>query len=342
MSINSITTEPFDIQTPSRPALAVLIVTISLLVLTLAVHPRIFAQNFIGGIAYGLVLALIALGLALILGLLGVVNFAHGGFFMLGAYGAYEIVAIQGLPFWVAFLVVPLAVGVIGVIMEVSILRRLYGENPLIGLLATFGVFLMIEEATRARWGGTPLMFELPSVLQGSVTFGIGRIGTVRVLTICVAAMVIVGTYLLMFRTDFGLTIRAGLQDREMSGFIGIDIPTRFTIVFFIGSAMAGLAGVLRGAEVGMDLTMGFEYVLLAFVIVIVGGVGSIFGSVVAGILIGIGMFVAPVTVRALATVTGIDALAVPGIGGLIPFIIMIVVLLLRPRGLFGQEGLLE
>ncbi|ARS91724.1 branched-chain amino acid ABC transporter permease [Natrarchaeobaculum aegyptiacum] len=313
-----------------------------LIVLTVAVHPRLFAQNLLGGVVYGLVLALIALGLALILGLLGVVNFAHGGLFMLGAYGAYEIIAMQGLPFWVAFLVVPLAVGAVGVAMEVGVLRRLYGENPLIGLLATFGVFIMIEEATRARWGGTPLTFDLPAVLQGSITFGVGRIATIRLLTIVVATLVIVGTYLLMYRTDFGLTIRAGLQDREMAGFIGIDIPTRFTIVFFLGSAMAGLAGVLRGAETGMDLAMGFEYVLLAFVIVIVGGVGSIFGSVVAGLLIGIGVFVAPVMVRALATATGIDALAVPGIGGIVPFLIMLAILLIRPRGLFGEEGLLE
>lgn len=342
MEISTTPLRNFRIRSLSIPTQLVIGVTVVLLLITVSIHPRLLAQNLVGGIAYGLVLALIALGLALILGLLGVVNFAHGGLFMLGAYGAYEVIAAQGLPFWVAFVVVPVGIGVLGVAMEVGVLRHLYDENPLIGLLATFGVFIMIEEAARAAWGGTPLTFGLPPLLQGSISFGIGRIATVRLLTILVATFVIVGTYLLMYRTDFGLTIRAGLQDREMAGFIGIDIPTRFTIVFFLGSAMAGLAGVLRGAEVGMDLAMGFEYVLLAFVIVIVGGVGSIFGSVVAGLVIGVGIFIAPVTVRALATATGVDALAVPGIGGLIPFIIMVVVLLIRPRGLFGQEGLLE
>lgn len=326
----------------STPVQALVVITIALLVNTLAVSPNLFIQNLIGGIAYGMVLAIIALGLALILGLLGIVNFAHGGLFMLGAYGAYEIVALQGLSFWTALVVIPVAVGVIGVAMEVGILRRLYGGTPVIGLLATFGIFVMIEEATRARWGGTPLTFEIPPVLQGSVPIGLGQIATIRLVTVFIATLVIVGTYLLMYRTDFGLTIRAGLQDREMAEFIGIDIPTRFTVVFFLGSAIAGLAGVLRGAETGMDLSMGFEFVLLAFVIVIVGGVGSIFGSVVSGLLIGISVFVAPVAVRSLATVSGIDALDVAGIGGVVPFIVMLVVLLIRPRGLFGEEGLLE
>ncbi len=326
----------------SMPAKALAVIVVVLLSATLAVSPDLFIQNLIGGVAYGMVLAIIALGLALILGLLGVVNFAHGGLFMLGAYGAYEVVALQGFSFWMALLVVPVAVGALGVTMEVTILRRLYGGTPIIGLLATFGVFVMIEEATRAKWGGTPLTFEIPASLQGSVPIGVGQIATIRLATVFVATLVIVGTYLLMYRTDFGLTIRAGLQDREMAEFIGIDIPTRFTVVFFLGSAIAGLAGVLRGAETGMDLSMGFEFVLLAFVIVIVGGVGSIFGSVVSGLLIGISVFVAPVAVRSLATVTGVDALDVAGIGGVVPYIVMLVVLLIRPRGLFGEEGLLE
>jgi branched-subunit amino acid ABC-type transport system permease component len=237
---------------------------------------------------------------------------------------------------------VPVAVGLVGVAMEVSILRRLYGENPLVGLLATFGVFLMIEEATRAQWGATPLSFAEPAILQGSVSVGIGRIATMRLFTVLVGTVVIGGIYLLMYRTDFGLTIRAGLQDQEMAEFIGVDIPTRFTIVFFLGAAIAGLAGVLRGAETGMDLTMGFEYVLLAFVIVVVGGLGSIFGSVVSALFIGIAVFLAPVVVRALATMTGVDALAVSGIGGIMPFVVLLVVLFVKPRGLFGEEGLLE
>lgn len=326
----------------SASAVAVVVASILLLLLALVQHPGLFINNFIGGLVYGMILAMISLGLALILGLLGVVNFAHGALFMLGAYGAYELVATQSLPFWTALVVVPVAVGVLGVAIEVVVLRHLYGETPIIGLLATFGVALMIEEATRARWGGTPLTFDIPSVLRGSVTLGLVQVTTMRLFTMTIGFVVVIGLYLFIHRTDFGLTIRAGVQNQEMAEFIGVDIPRRFTVVFFIGSVLAGLAGVLRGGEVGMDLGMGFEFVLLAFVIVAVGGVGSIFGSVVSAVLVGLAVFLAPVTFRSLAEVTGVSVLDVPGIGGFMPFAVLLAVLLIRPRGLFGERGLLE
>lgn len=326
-----------------RPSVIIVaVLTAILLALGLLVHPRLFVNNFIGGIVFGMILAMISVGLALILGLLGVVNFAHGALFMLGAYGAYEFVASLGLSFWAAFLIIPLLVGVMGVLIEVVVLRHLYGQTPIIGLLATFGVALMLEEATRAYWGGTPLSFDVPGVLRGSVTAGLVEVTTVRLFTMVVGLVVVVGLYAFIHRTDFGLTIRAGVQNQEMAEFIGVDIPRRFTIVFFIGSALAGLAGVLRGAEVGMDLGMGFEFVLLAFVIVAIGGVGSIFGSVVSAILVGLSVFLAPVSLRSLAEVTGTPALNIPGVGGFMPFAVLIVVLLIRPRGLFGEAGLLE
>lgn len=321
---------------------ALVAVTILLLLIGLVLHPRLFVNNFIGGLVYGMILAMISVGLALILGLLGVVNFAHGALFMLGAYGAYEIVASQGLSFWAALLIVPLLIGIVGVGIEIGVLRHLYGETPIIGLLATFGVALMLEEVARAQWGGTPLSFEVPAVLRGSVTVGLVQVTTMRLFTMAVGIVVVVGLYLLIHRTDFGLTIRAGVQNQEMAEFIGVDIPRRFTIVFFIGATLAGLAGVLRGGEVGMDLGMAFEFVLLAFVIVAVGGVGSIFGSVISAILVGLSVFLAPVTFRSLAEVTGIPGLNIPGIGGFMPFAVLLAVLLLRPRGLFGEEGLME
>lgn len=318
------------------------VVTVILLGVALVLHPRLFVNNLIGGLVYGMILAMISVGLALILGLLGVVNFAHGALFMLGAYGSYELVAVLGLPYWLALIVIPLLVGVIGVAIEVGVLRHLYGETPIIGLLATFGVALMLEEATRANWGGTPLSFDIPGVLRGSVTVGLVEVTSMRLFTMVVGTAVVVGLYLFIHRTDFGLTIRAGVQNQEMAEFIGVDIPRRFTIVFFIGATLAGLAGVLRGGEVGMDLGMGFEFVILAFVIVAVGGVGSIFGSVISAILVGLSVFLAPVTFRSLAEITGIPALNIPGIGGFMPFAVLLVVLLIRPRGLFGETGLLE
>ncbi|WP_096390551.1 branched-chain amino acid ABC transporter permease [Halopenitus persicus] len=315
---------------------------LAVVIVTLAVRPGLFISNLVGGLVYGMILMMIALGLSLILGLLGVVNFAHGALFMLGAYGAYQVVALLEMPFWLALIAVPIGVGLVGVLMEVLVLRRLYGEDPLIGLLATFGVALMLEEATRAQWGGTPLSFDPPTALRASVGMGFLEIATTRLFTAAVGAVVVVSLYLLMYRTDFGLSIRAGLQDQQMAEFLGIDIPKRFTIVFFLGTAVAGLSGVLRGAEVGMDLGMGMDFVILAFVVIVVGGLGSIFGSVVSALLIGVAVFVTPVMLRAITTVTGLEWLYVSGIGGLMPFLVMIGVLLVRPRGLFGEEGLLE
>lgn len=313
-----------------------------MLVTSLVVNPGLFVNNFIGGIVYGMILMMISLGLSLILGLLGVVNFAHGALFMVGAYGAYQVVALLGLPFWVALFVVPLAIGLLGVVMELTVLRPLYGEEPIIGLLATFGVALMLEEATRAQWGGTPLSFDTPAVLSGSITVGFVQITTMRLFTVLVGTVVAIVLYVLIYRTDFGLSIRAGLQNQEMAEFIGINIPLRFTVVFFIGTFVAGLSGVLRGAEVGMDLSMGFDFVILAFVIVVVGGLGSIFGSVASALLIGIVVFITPTVLKTISELTGIAALNVAGIGGLMPYLVMIVVLLVRPRGLFGEEGLME
>jgi len=326
----------------SGPAIGIITLTVIVLLLGLWMHPRLFLNNLIGGLVYGMILAMISVGLALILGLLGVVNFAHGALFMLGAYASYELVAIHGLPYWSALVLVPLAIGVLGVAIEVGVLRHLYGKTPIIGLLATFGVALMIEEATRAQWGGTPLSFDIPPVLRGSMEIGLVQVTTMRLFTMAVGIVTVLGLYLLIHRTDFGLTIRAGVQNQEMAEFIGVDIPRRFTIVFFIGAGLAGLAGVLRGGEVGMDLGMGFEFVLLAFVIVAVGGVGSIFGSVISALLVGLSVFLAPVTFRTIAELTGVPALNIPGIGGFMPFAVLLVVLLIRPRGLFGEEGLLE
>ncbi|WP_280535291.1 branched-chain amino acid ABC transporter permease [Halopenitus sp. POP-27] len=340
MSAATLASTPDEL--PSLPWVLAGLALLAVVIVTLAVRPGLFISNLVGGIVYGMILMMIALGLSLILGLLGVVNFAHGALFMLGAYGAYQAVALFELPFWLALIVVPIGVGLIGVLMEVTVLRRLYGEDPLIGLLATFGVALMLEEATRAQWGGTPLSFDPPAVLRASVQVGFLEIATTRLFTAAVGALVVGGLYLLMYRTDFGLSIRAGLQDQQMAEFLGIDIPKRFTIVFFIGAAIAGLSGVLRGAEVGMDLGMGMDFVILAFVVIVVGGLGSIFGSVVSALLIGVAVFVTPVMLRAITTVAGLEWLYVSGIGGLMPFLVMIGVLLVRPRGLFGEEGLLE
>lgn len=309
--------------------------------LTIAVNPGLFSTQFINGLVYGMILVMIALGLTLILGLMGVINFAHGAFFMLGAYLAYGVVAQYGLPIWVALVVAPIGVGILGVIVERFLLRRLYDTEPINGLLLTFGLAMMIEESIRYIWGASPLSYSA-DILSEPVPLLVTEVAGIRVFTTIVGIISVTAIYLLIVRTDFGLSIRAGVQDPEMTELVGENLPIKFTFLFFIGSALAGLAGVLRGAETGIDPGMASLFIILVFVVIVVGGIGSFVGSVAGGLLIGTAMFLAPTMLSSLANVTGLPWIQLPGVRRVVPFIVMIVVLLARPRGLFGEEGLLE
>ncbi|MFC4541153.1 branched-chain amino acid ABC transporter permease [Halosolutus amylolyticus] len=311
------------------------------ILLTAAVSPGLFATQFVSGLVYGMILVMIALGLSLILGLMGVINFAHGAFFMFGGYVAFAVVAQLGLPFSVALIVAPITVGLLGVVIERFLLRRLYGTEPINGLLLTFGIALMLEEAVRYTWGSAPLGYSA-DVFENPVPLLVTNVAGIRIFTTIVGILSVITIYLLIVRTDFGLSIRAGVQDPEMTELVGENLPVKFTLLFFIGSALAGLAGVLRGAETGIDPGMGSLFIILVFVVIVVGGMGSFFGSVVGGLLIGTAMFVAPTMLNALATTTGLPWLYLPGARRVVPFVVMIVVLLARPRGLFGEEGFLE
>jgi branched-subunit amino acid ABC-type transport system permease component len=315
---------------------------VALLALAFVVNPSLFVDQAVGGLVYGAILVLVTLGLSIILGLLGVVNFAHGALYMIGAYMTYQLMAVWGLPFWAALVLVPIIIGLLGVVIELAVLRRIYDENPLIGFLATFGLALMLTEATRAIWGGVPLSVTIPGLLDQSTNLVVTTVAAFRLFSVAVAVVVVGVVYLLIVGTDFGLSVRAGVLDREMAEFLGVNMPVRFVAMFFLGTAIAGLAGVLRGTEVTMNLGMGQTMVILAFVVVVVGGIGSLFGSVVAGLIIGEAIYLTPLVLRTLAEVTGIAALNIPSIGGLMPYLVMIFVLLVRPRGLFGQEGFLE
>ncbi|WP_435347807.1 branched-chain amino acid ABC transporter permease [Haloarchaeobius sp. HRN-SO-5] len=339
MSTSELTREDLAAISPAWWVAAVL--TVVLLAVAFAVQPGLFIDQAIGGLVYGMVLVLVTLGLSLILGLMGIVNFAHGAFFMLGAYLSYSVVVGLGLPFWAALVVAPLAVGAVGILVEVTVLRYLYGSDPIVSLLATFGLTLMIEEAIRAYWGTAPLELQRPEALTTGTDLGVTTVPTYRLFLVGVAVLTIVAVYLLISRTDFGLTVRAGVQDGEMTEFVGVNLPIRFTAMFFVGASLAGLAGVLYSAETGMRTTMGETFVILAFVVVVVGGVGSLFGSVVSGILIGISAYLTPVVLSAFAEVLGTPWLALE-IRALVPYLVMILILLFRPRGLFGEEGFLE
>jgi branched-subunit amino acid ABC-type transport system permease component len=200
----------------------------------------------------------------------------------------------------------------------------------------------MVEEAVRAVWGAAPLGFSTPPALSGGTDLVVTTVGTFRLFTVAVSALTVVAVYYLISRTSFGLTVRAGVQDDEMTEFLGVNLPLRFTAMFCLGAVIAGLGGVLRAAEFGMGTGMAQQFVILAFVVVVVGGVGSLFGSVASGLLIGEAAYLTPVVLQSLATTTGVAAFDVSGVRGLVPFLVMILVLLVRPRGLFGEEGFLE
>ncbi|MFC7156918.1 branched-chain amino acid ABC transporter permease [Halomarina halobia] len=311
------------------------------ILLTIAVYRDLFFTQVINGLVFGMTLVMIALGLALILGLMGVINFAHGWFFMLGGYLSYAVVVQSGMSIWVALLVVPIAVGLFGAVMERFLLRRLYGTEPINGLLLTFGVALMLEEVIRYTWGASPLAYPA-EILGRPISLGITSVAGIRIFTATVGILAVIASYLLIVRTDFGLSIRAGVQDAEMTELVGENLPIKFTALFFFGSLLAGLAGVLRGAATGINPGMGGQFIIIAFVVIVVGGMGSFFGSVVGGLLIGQSMLLAPIMFKTLAIYTGLPWLGLQGVRRVIPFIVMIVVLLDRPRGLFGQEGFLE
>lgn len=309
---------------------------------TLAWKPSLFTAQFISGFVYGMILVMIALGLALILGLMGVINFAHGSLFMFGGYFAFMITSQLGVNFWIALILAPLAVGVIGAAMEVLTLRPLYGEDPLTGLLLTFGLTLMFEESVRFFWGSTPKTYPTPQLFAQPVSLGVVSVPAFRLFTVVIGLLMVGLVYFLIVRTDFGLTIRAGVQDSEMTELVGVNLPIWFTAMFVIGAGLAGLAGVLRSASVGVYPGMGSTFIIITFVVIVIGGMGSFFGSIVGGLLVGWTQFLFPIMLNAAAAVTGIQALELPGISAILPFLVMIVVLLERPRGLFGEEGFLE
>lgn len=311
------------------------------LLLTLWANPELFATQFINGLVYGMILVMIALGLMLILGLMGVINFAHGAFFMLGGYLAYAVTMQLGMSFWVALIAAPIGVGLLGVVVERFLLRRLYGTEPINGLLLTFGLALMIEEAVRYIWGASTLSISTEA-FGAPIPILVTEVSGIRVFTTVVGIVSVVAIYLLIVRTDFGLSIRAGVQDPEMTELVGENLPVKFTLLFFIGSALAGLAGVLRGTEVGLGLGMASTFIILVFVVIVVGGMGSFFGSVAGGLLIGTAMFLTPLMLESLALLTGLPWVDLQGVRRIVPFVVMIAVLLARPRGLFGEEGFLE
>ena len=267
--------------------------------------------------------ALLSLGLAVIFGVLRVVNFAHGAFYMLGAFAAYLLGQSLGLPFWPALLVAPFAVAVVGVIVERLLLRRLYGLDPLYGFLLTFGLTLFIQDAMRLRFGLQGQPYAEPAELAGSVSLGLVAYPTYRLFVIVFAMVIAAGTWYAIERSRLGMVVRAATERPELTRALGISIDRWVTGVFAFGIALAAIAGVLAAPMRNVSPLMGSEAIILTFAVVVIGGMGSIAGAVVAGFAVGV--------------LASLGAVFDPALENILVFALMAVVLIVRPAGLFGS-----
>lgn len=279
-------------------------------------------EQVINGLLVGSYYIVLALGLSLIFGLGGVVNLAHGAFYAVGAYLAFEIQKYLG--FSGATVLAPLGVALIGILIERFFFRRLYREDPMLGLLFTFGLALTTEQSLRLIWGTSGLPFPIPAALRGQLFLGEFIYSYYRLAVLAVSVAAVTGCWLLLNKTAFGMIVRAGTRDPEMVRALGINLRPTLTAVFALGVGLAGLAGVMSAPLAGVQPAMGSEILTSTFVVVVIGGLGSFWGVVVAGLLVGV--------------VRGVTVMYYPPAAEVSMYLLMILVLLLRPRGLMGEK----
>jgi branched-chain amino acid transport system permease protein len=279
------------------------------------------AQMFIG-LVNGSFYAMLSLGLAVIFGLLNVVNFAHGALYMMGAFVAWMALAYLGVGYWWALLLSPMAVGAVGVALERGFIRRLYKLDPVYGLLLTFGLSLVIQGGFRQRYGGLP--YSVPDLLRGSTDLGFMRLPDYRAWVVFASLTVGFATWLVIEKTRLGATLRAGMENPQVVQAFGINLPRIVMLTYGFGAALAAFAGVLAAPIMQVGPLMGGDILITVFAVVVVGGMGSIAGAIVTGLLLGV--------VEALCKVY------YPPASNIVVFVIMAVVLLFRPAGLFGQR----
>ncbi|MBN9603781.1 MAG: branched-chain amino acid ABC transporter permease [Afipia felis] len=283
--------------------------------------------NSFNGLIQGVFYALMALGLALILSLNSVINMAHGGFLVIGAYLAFTLAPYLG--FWGALIAGPVLAAAIGMIIERILIRPIYRRtDPLYSLLLTFGIALIIEDLTRTIWGPQGLPLEVPDILNSPVSTEFFFITGYRLFVVGITAIAAIGLYLMLRYTLLGIRIRAGISDLETTSALGVNIYKLRAFNFGFGCFFAGLAGVLAAGVLGLTPPMGDSLIMPSFVAIIVGGVGSLLGAVLGGLIIGLA--------------AGITTTYYPAASEAVIYLIMLIVLVIRPRGLLGEEGLFE
>ncbi len=286
-------------------------------------------QAFLGQLLLGLVngafYALLSLGLAVIFGLLGIVNFAHGALYMLGAFAAWIMLDQFGINYWAALILAPLTVGILGVVIERLFLKHLYKLDPLYGLLLTFGLALIAEGIFRELYGVSGQNYNVPELLSGSTNLGFMILPNYRAWVVLVSLVVCLGTWFMIERTRLGAYLRAGTENAALVQAFGINVPMMVMLTYGAGAALAALAGVLAAPIIQVNPLMGSNLIIVVFAVVVIGGMGSILGSVITGLGLGL--------------IEGMTRVFYPEASNIVVFVIMVLVLMVRPAGLFGKEA---
>jgi branched-chain amino acid transport system permease protein len=283
-----------------------------------ALYPQLLI-GLINGASY----ALLSLGLSIIFGLLNVINFAHGALYTLGAFVTWGLLHYAGVPYWGALVLAPLAVGIAGVVLERTLLHRLYRLDPLYNLLLTFGVALLLQGLFQMKFGSSGEPYEIPAQLQGARDVGFMILPYYRGWVMIVAIVVCLGTWYVTERTRLGSYLRAATENPGLVQAFGINVPRMITVTYGLGVALAGLAGVLAAPTVSVSPEMGSELIIVVFAVVVIGGMGSILGSILTGFALGL--------------IEGLTKVLYPPASNTVVFALMALVLLIRPAGLFGK-----
>ena len=284
---------------------------------------QVLLFNVFNGLIVGAFYALMALGLSLILNLSGVINFAHGGFLALGAYLAYTLMPYVG--FWGALAIAPVLTAILGLVVERILIRPLYGRDPLYSLLLTFGLAYVLEDVSRYIWGAQSLPFSIPSWLTTPLSSQFFFLTGYRIFMVVLVAVAVAGLFFILNKTRLGMRIRAGTLDLETVSVLGVNVRILRNVNFGLGIYLAGLAGVLAAGMLGLQPTIGTSLIMPSFVAIIVGGLGSLPGTLLGGLLIGVA--------------SGVTTVYFPSATEAVMYIMMGLVLLVRPRGLLGEEG---
>ena len=285
-------------------------------------------QAFLGQLLLGLVngsfYAMLSLGLAVIFGLLGIVNFAHGALYMIGAYVAWLGLETFGLNYWAALIVSPLVVGALGLVVERTLLKQLYKIDPIYGLLLTFGLSLIAEGIFRDQFGVSGQQYAVPELLQGATNLGFMILPNYRGWVVFASLIVCFGTWFLIERTRLGSYLRAGTENPALVQAFGVNVPLMVMLTYAFGAGLAAIAGVLAAPVIQITPLMGSNLIIVVFAVVVIGGMGSILGSILTGLVLGL--------------IEGLTKVFYPEASNIVVFVIMAIVLIIRPAGLFGKE----